>query len=98
MSFPIPLKIVLVFLTVQGSGFDPGLVIEVEKLSLSCGDEYDYYGEFQTTSQEIVAQEQLTEEVAHWETIMVQQPSNVNCSLGAGLNILLLGATGVGKS
>ena len=81
----------------DSSGFDPGLVIEVEKLSLSCGDEYDYYGELQTTSQEIVAQEQLAEEVAHRET-MVQQPSNVNCSLGAGLNILLLGATGVGKS
>ena len=97
MSFPIPLKILLVFLTVQGSGFDPGLVIEVEKLSLSCGDEYNYYGELQTTSQEIVAQEQLAEEVAHEET-MVQQPPNANCSLGAGLNILLLGATGVGKS
>ena len=32
MSFPIPLKIVLVFVAVQGSGFDPGLVIEAEKL------------------------------------------------------------------
>ena len=97
MSFPIPLKIVLVFVAVQGSGFDPGLVIEVEILSLSCGDEYDYYGELENTSQEIVAQEQLVEEVAHRET-MVQQPSNINWSLGAGLNILLLGATGVGKS
>ena len=66
MSFPIPLKIVLVFLAVLGSGFDPGLVIEVEKLSLLCGDEYDYNGELQT--REIVAQEQLAEEVAHRET------------------------------
>ena len=78
------------------AAFDPGLVTTLEQHMPSCGGSYEYYPDYQnqaerTGSEEQPVQEQETE-------LVVGRPSNANCSLGQGPNMLLLGATGVGKS
>ena len=77
-------------------GFEPGVITTLEEHFPSCGISSDYSSEdYDYSSEESTEQQSFQEEPT---TEHVSAIANSNCTLGRGVNILLLGATGVGKS